>query len=76
MLIAAHAKTSAVLTQRYFLWHLYLSHAYVNVMVQFGAAASALSVVIALTISLCAATLSWRLIERPFLTRKSQSAGA
>jgi peptidoglycan/LPS O-acetylase OafA/YrhL len=32
----------------------------VNVMVQLGAAASALSVVIALTISLCAATVSWK----------------
>jgi peptidoglycan/LPS O-acetylase OafA/YrhL len=47
-----------------------------NVMVQLGAAASALTVVIALTISLCAATMSWKLIERPFLARKSRFTGA
>ena len=48
----------------------------VNVMVQLGAAASAPSVAIALTISLCAATASWKLIERPFLARKRYVTGA
>jgi peptidoglycan/LPS O-acetylase OafA/YrhL len=45
----------------------------VNLMVQFGASASVLSIITALVISVGAASLSWTLIERRFLARKTIS---
>ena len=75
--MSAPGLSDRILRHRDISYGTYIYHMLViNLMVQFGVRAGLLSVVAAIVLSLALATLSWVVVEKPFLMRKRSALRA